>query len=55
MSIEANLQNIQRRITQAADRAGRDSRDVKLVAVSKTIGLEKINTLMASLADFCYG
>jgi pyridoxal phosphate enzyme (YggS family) len=41
MSIEANLENIQNRINRAAERSGRDFRDVKLVAVSKTISLEK--------------
>jgi pyridoxal phosphate enzyme (YggS family) len=42
MSIETNLQSIQHRITRAAERSGRDFRDIKLVAVSKTISLEKI-------------
>ena len=35
-SFEANLENIRRRISEAAIRAGRDPGEIKLVAVSKT-------------------
>ncbi|MCI0478032.1 MAG: alanine racemase, partial [Anaerolineales bacterium] len=37
-----NLQNIQHRIARAAERAGRDPREITLVAVSKTFPAEAV-------------
>jgi len=40
--IEANLRDVQRRIAEAAGRAGRDAAEITLVAVTKTFGVEHI-------------
>lgn len=40
--IKENLQQVQKRIEAAATRAGRDSDEIKLVAVTKTRGIEEI-------------
>lgn len=42
MGIAKNLQHIQDRIIESAKRSGRDPGNIKLVAVSKTVALEKI-------------
>lgn len=42
MGIEKNLHSIQERIKKSAERSGRDPGDIKLVAVSKTVRLDKI-------------
>lgn len=42
MGIEKTLQHIQDRIIESAKRSGRDPGNIKLVAVSKTVALEKI-------------
>ena len=41
-AIEDNLQRVYERIRESAQRAGRDARDIKLVAVSKTVDLLRI-------------
>jgi len=40
--LEQNLRTVQERITRAAERAGRDPREITLVAVSKTFPVEAI-------------
>jgi uncharacterized pyridoxal phosphate-containing UPF0001 family protein len=40
--LEQNLALVQQRIARAAERAGRDPRDITLVAVSKTFPVETI-------------
>jgi pyridoxal phosphate enzyme (YggS family) len=45
--IEENLRSVQERIEQAAARAGRDPKDITLVAVSKTFSPEMILTAYA--------
>jgi PLP dependent protein len=42
VSIITNLRGLQRRITQAAERAGRNPRDITLMAVTKTVSPERI-------------
>lgn len=42
MSIEDNLKQIQQRISVAAERAGRQSEGIKLLAVSKTMSVETV-------------
>jgi len=42
MSIKANLARLRERIASAADRAKRDPSEVKLVAVTKTVGVDQI-------------
>lgn len=44
-TIERNLKNIQGRIADAAARAGRSPDDVRLVAVTKSVGLEEIRAV----------
>lgn len=41
MTIEENLQEIQERVRQAALRGGRDPEEVRIVAVTKTVGPEE--------------
>ncbi|MDP4179941.1 MAG: YggS family pyridoxal phosphate-dependent enzyme [Bacillota bacterium] len=41
--IGANIANIRERVKSAALRSGRDPQDISIVAVTKTVGLEKIN------------
>lgn len=43
-----NIKNVYRRMSSAAIRSGRNPFDVKLVAVTKTIGLEKIKEAASS-------
>jgi pyridoxal phosphate enzyme (YggS family) len=40
--IRQNLEEIKRRLGEAARRAGRDPADIRLVAVTKTVGLERL-------------
>ncbi|MFQ6015803.1 MAG: YggS family pyridoxal phosphate-dependent enzyme [Anaerolineae bacterium] len=40
--IEANLQEVQERIAEAAERSGREFRDVTLVAITKLVEVERI-------------
>ncbi len=42
MSITTNLRGLQHRITQAAQRVGRNPRDITLLAVTKTVSPERI-------------
>ncbi len=48
MSIADNLQRIKERIDAACQRAGRDSREVEIVAVSKTVDVDKIKEAIAA-------
>lgn len=41
MSIKENIDNIMERIKTAADKAGRDYKDITLIAVSKTVDAER--------------
>ena len=43
--IRANLESVRRRVAAAAERAGRAPESVRLVAVTKTVGLEEIRAL----------
>jgi len=43
--IEANLEETRERIAQAAARAGRDPNQVRLVAVTKTVGVSEVQIL----------
>jgi hypothetical protein len=43
--IRANLESVRRRIAAAAERAGRAPESVRLVAVTKTVGLDEIRAL----------
>lgn len=46
-SISANLSHILKRIKLAAERAGRDAETIKLVAVTKNVGIPKIREAIA--------
>ena len=48
MTIPANLQTIQARIAAASGRAQRNSAEMRLVAVTKTIAVEPINAALAA-------
>lgn len=48
MNIEINIQNIQQRIQTVCRRIGRNSAEVKLLLVTKTIPAEKIKEALAS-------
>lgn len=51
--IETNLERVRQRIAAAAARAGRDPGAVRLVAVTKTVGLDEIRVLQdAGVAEF---
>ena len=47
MDLESNLRNINQRIKEAAERAGRDPYDIKLVAVTKRVESERIKQALA--------
>jgi len=52
-TIRANLEDVRRRLAQAAGHAGRDPADVRLVAVSKTFGPDHVRAAVAAgQADF---
>jgi pyridoxal phosphate enzyme (YggS family) len=46
--IAANVNRVQERIQRACDRAGRDPASVRLIAVSKTVGLDRIREGVAA-------
>jgi pyridoxal phosphate enzyme (YggS family) len=46
--IRQNLEEIKRRLEDAARRAGRDPADIRLVAVTKTVGLERLQEAVAA-------
>jgi pyridoxal phosphate enzyme (YggS family) len=48
MSISDNLKNVMDRIASAARRAGRDPSSVKLIAVTKTVDVERIREAVAA-------
>ena len=48
--IKENLEKIRARIEAAAKRAGRDSSEITLVAVSKTKPVEMVEAAIAALA-----
>jgi pyridoxal phosphate enzyme (YggS family) len=41
--IKRNIEDVRKRVAEAAYRAGRKPEDIKIIAVSKTVGIEKIN------------
>ena len=45
-TILLNLQDVRRRIQQALERSGRHGQSVRLVAVTKTVGVEEARTLL---------
>jgi hypothetical protein len=47
-AIAANLASVRRRIASAAERSGRDSASITLVAVTKTVGAEAIAAAIAA-------
>ncbi|RJP14006.1 MAG: YggS family pyridoxal phosphate-dependent enzyme [Candidatus Abyssobacteria bacterium SURF_5] len=47
MSIQSNLENLRRRISDAAQRAGRNPADIKLCVVTKTIPVARIQEAIA--------
>lgn len=52
-SIAENLSAVQRRVTEAAERAGRDPAAVRIIGVSKTVGREAVDrAYVAGLRDF---
>ena len=46
--ILANLSRVQERIAAAARRAGRSPEEIRLVAVSKTVGAERVREAIAA-------
>jgi pyridoxal phosphate enzyme (YggS family) len=46
--IRRNLEKVKRRLDDAARRAGRDPADIQLVAVTKTVGLERLKEAVAT-------
>jgi PLP dependent protein len=48
------LAAVQQNIVECASRAGRDAKDVRLIAVSKTRSLEEVRTI-AELGQSCFG
>jgi pyridoxal phosphate enzyme (YggS family) len=46
--IKGNLEEIKQRLEDAARRAGRDPHEVRLVAVTKTVGLERLKEAVAA-------
>ena len=46
--IRRNLEEMKRRLEDAARRAGRDPADIRLVAVTKTVGLERLKEAVAA-------
>ncbi len=44
--ISANLSKVKERIAEAAERVGRDPNEVKLIAVTKSVGLDAIRALL---------
>ncbi len=53
MSLAQGLENVRIRLRQACERAGRDAAGVRLVAVTKSVGLDHIQELLArGVRDF---
>jgi len=53
MMLEQNLQRVRKEISAAARRSGRDPGDVRLVAVTKTVGVESVRqAAVLGLKDF---
>ena len=50
----SNLLSVQQEIQQCAERAGRDSNEIRLIAVSKTRSLDEVKSV-ASLGQVCFG
>ncbi len=48
MSISDNLKRVRERISAAAERVGRSAEDIRLVAVTKTVGVERIEEAIAA-------
>ncbi len=51
MSIVENIENVKYRIRKVAEKAGRDPKDIKLLAVTKTHPVEVIETALTSGID----
>ncbi len=51
IAIVDNISSIRRRMAQAAERAGRDLRQIQLVAVTKTVGVEQIREAIQAGVD----
>jgi PLP dependent protein len=49
-----NLSSVQQRIKQCAEKAGRDVKDIRLIAVSKTRSLDEVKAI-AALGQKCFG
>lgn len=49
-----NLSAVQQKIQQCAEKAGRDVKDIRLIAVSKTRSLDEVKSL-AELGQNCFG
>ena len=47
-NIRENIENIRKRIADAAKRAGRDADDIKLIAVTKTVDIDKVEEAIAA-------
>src|SRR5215475_4251237 len=48
LDIAANLERVRERLARAAERAGRRPTDVQLIAVSKTVDLDRIRAAVAA-------
>ncbi len=46
MTVQTNLTTVNESIKQSCARAGRSLQDIKLVAVTKTVGIEKTNEVI---------
>lgn len=54
MTIKENLEELDRKITEAAAKSGRKREDITLVAVSKTVGpCRSSRSIPLRTADFC--
>ena len=49
-NIRENIESIRKRIADAAKRAGRDANDIKLIAVTKTVDIDKVEEAIAANA-----
>ena len=51
-NIRENIENIRKRIADAAKRAGRDADDIKLISVTKTVDIDKVEeAIVAGASD----
>ena len=48
-NIRENIESIRKRIADAAKRAGRDADEIKLIAVTKTVDVDKVEEAIACL------